>query len=490
MDMMQIIEMLRKQSQQNKPLMPQADPYGMQAQSFDFASSPFPSVQQSNGLPPRNRSDLASAPPPAQVATPPPAAAPKPDMMGPHELMGPTRDLAGPMGMGEFEQQGPPISAEQLVEIEVPDREKKSHLVDKPFYKDNDRMAMMAAALSEGFGGMTLRGKTGMKTLNQATFAQARKNIKDNKTYDYLLQNNPEMAKVMTEIPPEYRGQFMELYQKSLFSDVLDDNSTADIRNYRFREGLSDEGKALWDNQKTGEKMITLPDNSVIAVSRDGTSRVVLSSEEALRMTAQGADAEQGGKATGDDFRTLYKSARYAQDNLEGLQRTRDRLVNSPDGGGLFQPVKLFMDRLSAEFGDIEGASKATNEQLLQMEGIERTMQWFLNSGLGARGLDTPAEFIQWLKLNGGDLTMTREASIAFIDRAMSNTMRAADRYNAARTDPLYGNVDNIGSYPEVEYTNPFEAAQTPNGGSDTAPAGIAPEVWAEMDETQRALFR
>lgn len=205
-----LTELLRKrmeESQQTPPTLPNANPYGMTPQSFDFANSPFPSVAppaQSGGLPPRNRSDL-------NTPAPAPAPAPQgPDMMGPHELVGPTRDLAGPMGIGEFEQAGPPVSAEQLQEIN-PDNEKVSGMIDKPFYKDNDKMAMMLSQLSNGFAGMTLRGKSGMEKMNNLNFANAQKNIKNNKTMDYLVQNNPEMAKQLMSIPAEYRGEFMKL---------------------------------------------------------------------------------------------------------------------------------------------------------------------------------------------------------------------------------------------------------------------------------------
>ena len=46
-------------------------------------------------------------------------------------------------------------------------------------------------------------------------------------------------------------------------------------------------------------------------------------------------------------------------------------------------------------------------EQLNRSDAIKRTMKWFADSGLGARGLDTPAEFMVWLEMNGGDLSMT-----------------------------------------------------------------------------------
>ena len=86
--------------------------------------------------------------------------------------------------------------------------------------------------------------------------------------------------------------------------------------------------------------------------------------------------------------------------------------------------------------------------------------------------MDTPAEFMQWLKLNGGDLTMTREASIEFIDRAIDRTMRNADRYNDARVDPIYSDVDKIDRYKAIEYTDPRALVQ--DTATQGAPAAIA----------------
>jgi hypothetical protein len=214
-----LTELLRKRieaSQQVPPTIPTSG-------KFDFSTSPFPTAapnpNQSNGLPPRNRSDIFT-PQPAPSPAPSPAPAPQgPDMMGPHELVGPTRDLAGPMGMGEFEQQGPPISADQLQEIET-DNKKVSGLIDQPFYKDNDKMAMMLSQLSNGMSGLTLRGKNGMEKMNNLIFANAQKSIKNNKTMDYLIQNNPEMAKQLMQIPEEYRGDFMKLAMENSFGGV------------------------------------------------------------------------------------------------------------------------------------------------------------------------------------------------------------------------------------------------------------------------------
>ena len=142
--------------------------------------------------------------------------------MGPHELVGPTRDLAGPMGIGEFEQAGPPVSAEQLQDIET-DVEKVDLTIDKPFYKDRDRMAMMLSQLSNGFAGMTLRGKNGMEKMNNATFANAMGNIKENQTMNYLAKNDPVMAEKLMTVPPQYRGEFMKQYISNMGGSGLTD---------------------------------------------------------------------------------------------------------------------------------------------------------------------------------------------------------------------------------------------------------------------------
>lgn len=208
-----LTELLRKRIEASRQVPPTMPSNG----KFDFSTSPFPTAAtpapQGGGLPPRNRNDIF----PSQTS---PAPAPQgPDMMGPQELVGPTRDLAGPMGIGEFEQQGPPVSAEQLVEIET-DNKKVSGMIDKPFYKDNDRMAMMLSQLSNGFAGMTLRGKGGMEKMNNLVFANAQKSIKNNKTMDYLIQNNPEMAKQLMQIPEQYRGDFMKLAMENSFGGI------------------------------------------------------------------------------------------------------------------------------------------------------------------------------------------------------------------------------------------------------------------------------
>ena len=136
--------------------------------------------------------------------------------------------------------------------------------------------------------------------------------------------------------------------------------------------------------------------------------------------------------------------------------RQIERLERYPDRGGIFQPLTQMTNEILAEFGNQEALNKATDEQLNESDNIRRTMQWFQDSGLGARGLDTPAEFMNWLKMNGGNLSMTNEASKAFLKRAISDQVRNVGRYNEMLNDPVYGTVSNRDSYTPFEATDPY----------------------------------
>jgi hypothetical protein len=91
--------------------------------------------------------------------------------MGPPEVAGPPKHLLGDLGAGADRLQGPP--RDQLQEngvegmlanqIGVPEREKAPAWIDQKWYKDKNRLGMMLAAASNGFGNMTLRGNSGMK---------------------------------------------------------------------------------------------------------------------------------------------------------------------------------------------------------------------------------------------------------------------------------------------------------------------------------------
>ena len=103
------------------------------------------------------------------------------------------------------------LSAGVLQEVSAPDRERVSGMIDQPWYKDKDTMEDLGARLSQAFGGLTMRGNSAAETAaNMKRMQGAAANKQKNKTMDYLIKNNPEMAKVLMGVPEEYRGQTIE----------------------------------------------------------------------------------------------------------------------------------------------------------------------------------------------------------------------------------------------------------------------------------------
>ena len=161
----------------------------------------------------------------------------------------------------------------------------------------------------------------------------------------------------------------------------------------------------------------------------------------------------------------MYSRARYAEEDIADMQRQIARLESDPDRGGIFQPLTKFTEEVMAEFGSEEALQNATKEQLNRSDAIRRTMKWFADSGLGARGLDTPAEFMVWLEMNGGDLSMTNEATMTFLKRAIRDKVRDVNRYNNALEDDVYADVRSRGNYSRIEgITDPYaEQNATPD---------------------------
>jgi len=147
----------------------------------------------------------------------------------------------------------------------------------------------------------------------------------------------------------------------------------------------------------------------------------------------------------------LRDAVEYVEDDLISINKQIDRLDKNPDRGGIFQPIEQFANRVLAEFGNKDAALEASDEEIMGSMAIQNMMAWFKEQGLGARGLDTPAEFRAWLRATGGDLTMDNATALHFLEKRRDEMLRNVDRYNSALTAPKYKNVDRINEYQPIE---------------------------------------
>ena len=107
-----------------------------------------------------------------------------------------------------------------LPQIETPERDKKYaendiwqiQNMDRPWYKDGAFMTELGGRLSNAFGGLTTRGNSHAETMiNAQKVKDAQAMRSSNKSMDFLIKNNPEMASKLMALPPGQRDKFMQL---------------------------------------------------------------------------------------------------------------------------------------------------------------------------------------------------------------------------------------------------------------------------------------
>jgi hypothetical protein len=169
-------------------------------------------------------------------------------------------------------------------------------------------------------------------------------------------------------------------------------------------------------------------------------------------------------EAETNDFIRLRDAVEYIDDDLADIDAQIEN-VSKRERGGIFQPVEQLANRVLAEFGSKEAALEASDEEIMGSMAIQNMMTWFKEQGLGARGLDTPAEFRAWLRATGGDLTMDNRTALHFLEKRREGMLRNAERFNRALTSNKYKNVDGIGDYkPLANYRDRYENPAPPPG--------------------------
>jgi hypothetical protein len=363
--------------------------------------------------------------------------------VGPDAQPGPLRSQLQENGVGEILPN----------QISVPDREKAETWASVPWYKDSDKMSTMFAALSNGLGNMTLRGNRGMRDMNNMLMKTGMEKIEENKTMKYLAENNPEMFRVMTKIPPGQRGDYMKLAMESRFRKATGADDTAAIRNYEYFMGLDDAGKREFLGVQRGDKVITNTDGSVQIRRADGSMETVISPEQALVGTYTAKSASDVATADSAGIQDIATKARNAEKQLPLLIEELEMANDPARAEGLFAPIEKFYNALQDELKDEYGTdlSGATRDQLLKAGAARRVMEWFARSGLGARSMDTPAEYNRLLEAFGGLQEMTPQAFSTLLKRLIRDNERAIENYNAELDSGRYSDVYNSQFYQPLD---------------------------------------
>ena len=362
----------------------------------------------------------------------------------------------------------PNVTGKHLQDIETPDRgDPKQKWFKTPFHKDNDRMAMMFSALSDGFGGMTMSGKSGMAAINKANYAKGMEGVQNNKTMKYLIDNKPELARKLMEIAPEHRGQFMEQAIKSQF------------------EG---DGKQSVFAEKVSMIMSANPGMTQADAIKQAQSP---SSVTNINTGDMGGGAKPFQEALGKQAAEWMGGRRISSgQNRAEANRVIGRLQTAIKEG---DPITGdFVSYLPESARNLFGAEGVELQQ-----DVERIVQQSLKETLGAQFAQKEAEQLfarTWNPKASPEVNLRRTQRLLGELDAYASNMDAITsgmiKSNGNILQHLNDNPELAGVYTadtiyNLEYDDPFDSGTPVNRPSDVDQA-----TWNLMPEEDRELFR
>ena len=242
--------------------------------------------------------------------------------------------------------------------------------------------------------------------------------------------------------------------------------------------------------------------DQLIMTADDIVSRMPLSPEQeaqkariaaagASRQTVQLPPAESAyqttvGKASGEADIASFDLAQRAADDLLKDFNTIELLKTGKASTGITAELALGINRLKADVGgDKEAARKVADTELLNALLGSDVFSNIQALGIGARGLDTPAEREFLREVVSGTISLNAETLRRMAEIRANVKERAIDRFNQ-RVER--GELDRFFQATGREKRK-IEKPSRPEKATAT-PKGVPPELWNVMTPEERALWQ
>jgi hypothetical protein len=289
--------------------------------------------------------------------------------------------------------------------------------------------------------------------------------------------------------------------QRDLLATV-NDQSTYDL----WRQGALE----AYGNIPNAEQLIPAgfsPETKerLLLTADDIVSRMALSPEQeaqkmriasagAARQTVQLPPAESAyqttvGKASGEADISAFDAAQKAADALIKDFETLNLLETGQASTGITAELALGINRLKASVaGNKEAAKKVEDTELLNALLGSDVFSNIQALGIGARGLDTPAEREFLREVVSGTITMNQETLRRMAEIRAKVKERAIDRFNK-RVDS--GELDRFFKATGMEKRKIEKPVRPePPAKVGAPPKGVPASLWNVMTPEERALWK
>ena len=147
-----------------------------------------------------------------------------------------------------------------------------------------------------------------------------------------------------------------------------------------------------------------------------------------LKYAGPMASTEEGAKLVGADNFQVWKSADTAVDQIGRVDTLLNHLETADINTGLGAELFQALDRAKALFG--ASGKKASDTEFLDALMGSEVFPLIKQLGIGARGLDTPAEREFLRKVMTGVITLNKQTLIDMAKLRRTEVMKDVDRYN------------------------------------------------------------
>ena len=202
---------------------------------------------------------------------------------------------------------------------------------------------------------------------------------------------------------------------------------------------------------------------------------------------------EKFGQKRAEEFSSLIDAATAAPENITKIDQTLDILNSGEAYTGFAAEMETQFARVGGKFfGSDEAQNRVSRTQLLEALLGSDVFPQISALGIGARGLDTPAERDFLMKVMTGQKEMTRETLLEMATIRRNIQQRIVDRYNkkiANAKGPLKTIVDQYGYEPiEIKkYVAPTKPLAKPE--NITLNTSVASKLSPQNQKVAQALY-
>jgi hypothetical protein len=192
------------------------------------------------------------------------------------------------------------------------------------------------------------------------------------------------------------------------------------------------------------------------------------------------------GKGIGEAQLKVAESGEAAAENLFKINETLNELKTSQAFTGSFADLQTNIAKAQAKFADDKKAGKrVTDTEYLDALLGSDVFPMISSLGIGARGLDTPAEREFLRKVMTGTVSLERDTLIKLTETRKNIAERAVKKYNAKVESGELNKYFQLKGIAPRKIELPT-APQVPG----SAPAGVDPKIWEVMTPQEKALWR